>query len=115
MRSPVGIEGLDVAALVDREDRVLDVVENGLQVRGGLLADLARQRLRLVRHEPHGAHDAAALGIDAVVVLADALQERAQSSSPPRARASASCRSSKRLRPTCVGAASLKTGGRDIA
>jgi hypothetical protein len=31
---------------------------------------------RLVRHQPHGAHDPAALRVDAVVVLAHAPQER---------------------------------------
>ena len=71
------IAGLDVAAFVDRENGILHVVENGLQVRGGLLANLTRQRLRFIGHEPHGAHDPAALGVDAVVVIAHALQERA--------------------------------------
>jgi hypothetical protein len=37
-----GIEGLDVAGFVDGDDGVLDVVENGLEVRGALLANLAR-------------------------------------------------------------------------
>jgi hypothetical protein len=56
-----GIEGFDVAGVVDRDDGVLDVVEDGLQMRGGLFADLAGERLRLVRHELHRAHDAAPL------------------------------------------------------
>ena len=55
------IEGLDVAAVIDGDDGVLDVVEDGLQVRGALLADLAGQRLRFVRHELHGANDPAPL------------------------------------------------------
>ena len=84
-----GIEGFDVAGVIDRDDGVLDVVEDGLQVRGGLLADLARERLRLVRHELHGAHDAAPFRIDAIVVRADDLeQRRANRVSPPRPRAS---------------------------
>ena len=71
-----GIEGLDVAGVVHRHDGVLDVVEDGLQMRGGLLANLARERLRLVGHELHRAHDAAPLAVDAVVVRADGLEQR---------------------------------------
>ena len=89
------IARLDVAAFIDRDDCILDVVENGLQVRGGLLADLAGQRLRLVRHELHGAHDPAALRVDAVVVRrsrsSGARAHRARRRAP---RASAICRSS---------------------
>ena len=70
-----GIEGFDVACVVDRHDRVLDVVQDGLQVRGGLLANLACEGLRLVGHELHRAHDAAPLAVDAIVVRADALEE----------------------------------------
>ena len=71
-----GIEGLDVAGVVHRDDGVLDVVEDGLQMRGGLLANLAGERLRLVGHELHRAHDAAPLAVDAVVVRADGLEQR---------------------------------------
>ena len=65
-----------MADIVDRDDGVLDVVENGLQMRGGLLANLARQRLRLVGHQLHGAHDAAPFGVDPIVVRADDLEQR---------------------------------------
>ena len=71
-----GIEGFDVAGVVQRDDGILDVVEDGLKVRGGLLPNLARERLRLVGHELHGAHDAAPLTIDPVVVRADGLEQR---------------------------------------
>ena len=40
-------------------------------MRRGLLANLARERLRLVGHQLHRAHDAAAFGVDAVVMTAD--------------------------------------------
>ena len=65
-----------MAGVVDRDDGVLDVVEDGLQMRGGLLANLARERLRLVGHELHGAHDAAPLAVDPVVVRADGPEQR---------------------------------------
>jgi hypothetical protein len=71
-----GIEGFDVTGVVHRDDGVLDVVQDGLQMRGGLLANLARERLRLVGHELHGAHDAAPLAVDPVVVRADRLEQR---------------------------------------
>ncbi len=70
-----GIEGLDVAALIDRDDGILDVVEDRLQVRCGLFADLAGERLRLVGHELHRAHDAAPLRVDPVVMRADGLEQ----------------------------------------
>ena len=69
------IEALDVATVVDGDDGILDVVENGLQPPGRLLADLARESLGLVRHELHGQHDAAPLGIQAIVMGADRLQK----------------------------------------
>jgi hypothetical protein len=93
-----GIEGFDVARVVDRDDGVLDVVEDRLQMRCGLFADLPGQRLRLVGHELHGAHDAAPLGIDAIVVRAHGFEQRGKSSSPPRVRASAIWRSSSRFK-----------------
>jgi hypothetical protein len=70
-----GVEGFDVTGIVERDDGVLDVVEDGLQMRGGLLANFARQRLRLVGHELHRAHDAAPLAVDAIVVRADRLEQ----------------------------------------
>ena len=81
-----GIEGLDVAGVVDRDDGVLDVVENGLQVRRALFADFARERLSLVRHELHGAHDAAPLRIDAVVLRAHRREEHVQVEIAPPSR-----------------------------
>ena len=74
-----------MADIVHRDDGVLDVVEDGLQVRGRLLANLARERLRLVGHQLHRAHDAAPLGVDAIVVRTDGLEQRLESRSPPRA------------------------------
>ncbi len=71
-----GIEGFDVAGIVDRDDGVFDVVQNGLQVRGGLLANLARERLGLIGHELHGAHDAAPFAVDPIVVGADRFEQR---------------------------------------
>ncbi len=71
-----GIEGFDVSGIVHRDDGVLDVVEDGLQVRGRLLTNLARERLRLVGHELHRAHDAAPFGVDAIVVRADDFEQR---------------------------------------
>ncbi len=71
-----GIEGLDVAGVVHRDDGVLDVIEDGLQMRGRLLANLAGERLRFVGHELHRAHDAAPLAVDAVVVRTDRLEQR---------------------------------------
>ena len=81
------IEGLDVAGVVDGDDRVLDVVEDGLQMRGRLLADLARERLRLVRHDLHGAHDAAPLRVEPVVVGAHDPQQRVEVQLAARVRA----------------------------
>ena len=72
------IEGLDVAGVVDRDDRILDVVQDGLQMAGRLLADLACQGLRLVRHDLHGAHDAAPLRVDTIVVGAHRPQEHVE-------------------------------------
>ena len=69
------IEGFHAAGVIDRDDRVLDVVENGLQVRGCLLANLASHRLRLIGHQLHRAHDAAPFGIEPIVMRTDGLQE----------------------------------------
>ncbi len=55
------IDGGDVTALIDREDRVLDVVQHGLELAGGAFAKLPRQRGGFIGHQLHGAHDAAAL------------------------------------------------------
>ena len=73
-----GVEGLDVARIIDRDDGVLDVVEDGLQVGGRLLANFAGERLGLIRHDLHGAHDAAPLGLEHVVVAADRREQRPQ-------------------------------------
>jgi hypothetical protein len=66
------IERFDEACVVDGKDRILDVVENSLQVRRRLLADLASHGLRLVGHQLHRAHDAAPFGIEPIVMRADA-------------------------------------------
>ena len=55
------IERNDVAGLVDGNDDVLDVIEDGLQLARGALAQLARQIGRLVGHELHRTDDAAPL------------------------------------------------------
>ena len=71
-----GIERFDVAGVIDGDDGILDVVEDRLQMRCGLLADLAGERLRLIRHELHGAHDAAPLEVDSIVMGADGFEQR---------------------------------------
>src|SRR6202012_1987259 len=81
-----GVAGLDMGAVVDRDDGILDVVENRLQVRRALLADLTRERLSLVRHELHGTDDAAPLRIHAIVLRAHRLEERAQVELDPPSR-----------------------------
>lgn len=55
------IDGSDMAGLAHRDDGVLDVVEDGLQLACCAFADFARERGRLFGHQLHGAHDAAAL------------------------------------------------------
>ena len=77
-----GIESLDVPALIDRDDGVLDVIENGLQLGGRLLANFARERLRLIRHELHRTHDAAALLIYRVVMAADGMEQLSEFGCP---------------------------------
>ena len=64
-----------MAAVIDRDDRVLDVIEDGLQMRGGLLADFASHGLGLIGHQLHGAHHATPFGIQPIVVRTDDLQE----------------------------------------
>ena len=71
------IERFDQSQLIDRNNGVLDVVEDGLQMRGGLLANLPGQRLRFVGHQLHGAHHATAFQIQAVVMIADGPQQPA--------------------------------------
>ncbi len=65
-----------MAGIVHRDDGILDVVEDGLQVGGRLLPNLARERLRLIGHELHRAHDAAPLPVDPVVMGADRPEQR---------------------------------------
>ena len=84
-----GIESLDVPTLIDRDDGVLNVIENGLQLGRRLLANFAREGLRLIRHELHRTHDAAALLIDRVVVAADGMEQLSEFGCPSgRARSS---------------------------
>jgi hypothetical protein len=64
-----------VAGFVDGDDDVLDVIEHGLQLAGGALAQLARQVGRLVGHELHRANDAAALVVGARVRALDGSQQ----------------------------------------
>ena len=81
------IEGLDRAVTVDGHHDVLDVVEDQLQVSARLLGDFAREGARLIRHQLHRAHDAAALFIHLLVVVADGGEQRAQVDLPVRATA----------------------------
>jgi hypothetical protein len=67
-----------VTRVIHGHDGILDVVQNGLQVRRRLLTDLTREGLRLIGHELHGAHDAAPLRIEAIVMRADGGQQRTQ-------------------------------------
>jgi hypothetical protein len=69
------IERLYAAGSIDRDDRILDVVENCLQVRGCLLAYFASHGLRFIGHQLHGTHHAAPFGIEPIVVRADGFQE----------------------------------------
>jgi hypothetical protein len=73
-----GVQGLDAPGLVDRDDRVLDVVEDRLQLRGGALAHLAREGSGLVRQQAHRAHDALALLVPLGIGRADRMQQLAQ-------------------------------------
>ena len=77
-----GIEGADDALLVHREHDVLDVIEDDLQMLGALRAHFVRHGARFVRHEAHRLHDAAALVVDRLVVLADDPQQRAEIQGP---------------------------------
>jgi hypothetical protein len=61
----------DVAGFVDGHDHVLHVIEHGLELAGRALAQLARERRRLVGHELHRAHDAAALFFGSAVGAVD--------------------------------------------
>src|SRR5690606_19781420 len=56
-----GIEGLDDAALVDRENDVLDVIQDDLQMLRALLVHFARKRARLGGHQSQRQDDASAL------------------------------------------------------
>ena len=73
-----GIQRLDATGLVDRQDRVLDVVEDGLQLGGRAFAHLARERGGLVGEQPHRADDAAAFLVPFDVGAADGVQQLAQ-------------------------------------
>jgi hypothetical protein len=73
-----GVDGLDAARVIDGDDGVLDVVQDGLQMRRILLADLPRQRLGLVGHQLHGTYDAAPLAVDPVVVRAHGAKQSLQ-------------------------------------
>ena len=70
-----GVERNDVAGFVDGDDDVLDVIEHGLQLARGALAQLACQVGRLVGHELHRANDAAPLVVGARVGALDGSEQ----------------------------------------
>ena len=69
------IECLDDAVLVHRDDDVLDVIENDLQMLGALLAGFVRHGARFIGHEPHRLNDAAPFLINGFVMSADDAQQ----------------------------------------
>ncbi len=73
-----GVQRFDAARLIDRDDRVLDVIEDDLQLGRGAFAHLARERAGLVRQQPHRTHDALAFLVPLRVRLADGVQQLAQ-------------------------------------
>ena len=73
-----GVQRFDAARLVDGDDRVLDVIENDLQLSRSALTNFARERAGLVRKQPHRTHDAVALLVPLRVRVADGVQELAQ-------------------------------------
>ena len=93
---PGRVDRRDVARLIDGDDDVLDVIEDGLQLARGAFAQLARESGRLVRHQLHRAYDAATLVVGARVRGLDGSEQPARSSSPSGASASLICLSSSR-------------------
>jgi len=69
------IERLHSTVLVDGEHRVLDVIQDHLQMVRALLARLVFERAGFIGHEPHRACDAATLVVDRLVMSADALEK----------------------------------------
>jgi hypothetical protein len=76
------IRAIDDAFAVRRDDDVLDVIEDDLQLGSALLRDFDAERARLVRHELHRAHHRSAFVIHRIVVAAQHLEhlERADAS-----------------------------------
>ena len=73
-----GVECLDTTALVNRQDRVLDVVEDGLELGRSGFAYLAREGAGLIGQPLHRSHDAPALVVPFRVSVADRLQQPPQ-------------------------------------
>src|SRR5450432_1564084 len=70
------IAGFYAAGAIDRDDGILDVVEDVLDLGSGLRERVAGHLLRLGGEHLHGAHDAGTLIIQEVIVLADDADER---------------------------------------
>ncbi len=72
------VHALDAAEVVDRDDAVLDVVEDGLEPDDALALEALRHRRRLVGGEAHHGLEAGAVVLVGVVLAADDLDELAQ-------------------------------------
>ena len=72
------VHGFDTSDFVDGQDRVLDVIDDRLELGGGVLPYLAGGGRGLVGEQLHRAHDAAALVVPLRVGRADGQQELAQ-------------------------------------
>jgi hypothetical protein len=53
--------------VIDSDDRVFNVIENGLKLTGRVLFHFARKRGGLIRHELHRTHDATAFGVHPLI------------------------------------------------
>ena len=73
------VECLNDTFLIDREDDVLDVIEDDLQVVRALLAGLVSQRPGFIGHQAHRLHDAPSLVIDGLVLRTDQAQQHDRS------------------------------------
>ena len=71
------VHGLDAADFVDRQDRVLDVVDDRLQLHGGVFADFARRGRGFVGEQLHRPDDTAPLLVPLGIGRAHGQQELA--------------------------------------
>ena len=72
-----GVHGLDAADLVDGQDRILDVIHDGLELSRRVLPHLARGGRGLVGEQLHRAHDSTTLVVPLRVSSAHREQELA--------------------------------------